>query len=442
MFYLQSNSCLKPRLLALSLSLLSAMPAMAMQKLDDASMAKATGEGVAFVPSNLSLQFNGADDQLNAGVSYPDTGYIHVIPVGPLTAAASAAGAGKGDVYLYGLALSKGDGNLNNRFSGNTISAVGTYDNPWLFKVNNATIPNYVGTANSLSYLSVEAPLYRNNDTTNPDAYNMKLGLWLDAFVRDPSVAVTVGGDQSQGLLNRLRAQVVADGFSLNGTNLKIFQTQGGATGSGDGLSTSYNFTLGLAALVRLNFASTGALRISTAESGTTQGLLSTPAINGGAAPTFSSTEGVTLFQPNINLVLGSLYQPLILGVAPDGRNLVVEVTRIPNVQSIYSQIYTRYPGDTGDSGVTYKGSTCNAYSCGSAQTYGGVTYQGNNATHSSIAIGTMNYDATNNLVTASSASTATGVQFTSPSGATTNLGSATIDGLLIQHLKMTTKGL
>ncbi len=62
-------------------------------------------------------------------------------------------------------------------------------------------------------------------------------------------------------------------------------------------------------------------LRLSTRESGTGQGNLITPAINGGLAPTFDANEGVYLYNPNINLVLGSLYQPLVL--SSDGKTLV-----------------------------------------------------------------------------------------------------------------------
>jgi hypothetical protein len=53
-------------------------------------------------------------------------------------------------------------------------------------------------------------------------------------------------------------------------------------------------------------------IRLSTQEKGTTQGLLSTPAINGGAMPIFADNEGLFLYKPNINLVLGSQWQPLV----------------------------------------------------------------------------------------------------------------------------------
>ena len=139
-------------------------------------------------------------------------------------------------------------------------------------------------------------------------------------------------------------------------------------------------------------------LRLSTQETTDTGNLL-TPAINGGAAPTFKADEGLFLYNPNINLVLGPLYQPLILGT--DGKNFSLEVARIPNKESIYKQIYTDYTG--ADS--SYKGSTCNIYQCGNTLTLGGKDYQGSSATHSSISIGTVySADAGKTLVADSSA--------------------------------------
>ncbi len=107
-------------------------------------------------------------------------------------------------------------------------------------------------------------------------------------------------------------------------------------------------------------------MRISTAaRSELDDGTAATPAMDRSAAPIFHETEGLYLYSPNINLVLGNMYQPFIVG--SEGRNIILEVTRIPNVPSIYSKIYTYYTdiagNTTGTSGLTaadFKGSTCN----------------------------------------------------------------------------------
>lgn len=150
-------------------------------------------------------------------------------------------------------------------------------------------------------------------------------------------------------------------------------------------------------------------LRLSTRESGTTQGNLVTPAINGGLAPTFDANEGLYLYNPNINLVLGSLYQPLVL--SSDGKNFSLELARIPNKPEIYKKIYTDYSG----ADTSYLGSTCNIYQCGTNVTLGGKTYQGSSATHSSISIGSTVYNATNNTLEAfkgNSTQDAVGISF------------------------------
>ncbi|MEB7641128.1 hypothetical protein [Acinetobacter pittii] len=150
-------------------------------------------------------------------------------------------------------------------------------------------------------------------------------------------------------------------------------------------------------------------LRLSTRESGTIQGNLVTPAINGGVAPTFEANEGLYLYNPNINLVLGSLYQPLVL--SSDGKNFSLELARIPNKPEIYKKIYTDYSG----ADTSYLGSTCNIYQCGTNVTLGGKTYQGSSATHSSISIGSTVYNATNNTLEAfkgNSTQDAVGISF------------------------------
>ena len=71
------------------------------------------------------------------------------------------------------------------------------------------------------------------------------------------------------------------------------------------------------------------------------------------------------------------------------------------------------------------------------------VNYQGTNATHSSISIGSVTRDPVTNYLKANTALDSTGVVFRgSGTAAPVNLGSAVIDGVLIQHLKIKTTGL
>jgi len=126
-----------------------------------------------------------------------------------------------------------------------------------------------------------------------------------------------------------------------------------------------------------------------------------------------------------------------------------LEVTRIPKIPDIYNRIYQRYPDGKGGflGSEALLGSTCNVYTCGTeikAQASDSIAlYQGRDATHSSIAIGSVERIANTNMLKAKDDNNATGVVFR---GATDNsmrnFGSAVIDGVLIQHLKIKTTGL
>ena len=476
----------------LSLMTLCISPmSFALQPLSDETLSSTTGEGIALVPQDAYFVFQGENSTANDLTDRSkDTGYIHVIPVGPLTNAALDTNkdnvvdakdhsVGKADLFVYGLALSKSDGNHNSRLANSDtaarIGSWGTATNPWILKVETENqFPNFDPNNKCVAsdpkcqvpYLTLEAPLFNTAIPTNvadgADAYKLKMGLWADAFVLDPSkregdASVYKLGATNQtveGRANRLRLQAIWNDFTINGSRLQVFQTLNGATNA-NGMSAFYNNTLGIAGLVRLNSGDAAnlrttnlndkVLRLSTRET-TNTNLLDSPAVNGTSAPIFDANEGLFIHNLNANLVLGSLYQPLILG--SDGANFSLELTRIPNKEDIYRKIYTDY--DNPNSTV-YQGSTCNVYKCGN----NGLTgYQGNNATHSSITIGSTVYDASKNTLTAYKGADAVGVSFgamrpvaqnsgvTAPPANFKNMGSAVIDGVLIQHLKITTKGL
>lgn len=370
----------------------------------------------------------------------------------------------KADVFIYGLALSKSDGSLSTRFS-NAGFDLGTAENPWLFRAGTEKVQQFTNAlAQNVGYLALEAPLA--SKAVSEFDNNIKLGFWSDIFARSFDSVSTIDaktGAPTSGLEAnyRLRTQFIANGLSLNGSQVRMFQTLPTA------LNKDYGETLGIASIIRLNtndnpstlgyIAETGltgtqlttaqennitlnakGIRISTAAKANLDGALITPAL-GGDAPIFNDTEGLYLYSPNINLVLGNMYQPFILG--SDGNNIVLEVSRIPNVPDIYHKIYQNYGGDLGS--TLMKGSTCNVYACGSELTVGAKAYQGRDATHSSISIGTVGQkDSSPKLLDANKTVNATGVVFKDVNGVGKNYGSALIDGLLIQHLKIKTTGL
>ncbi len=476
-------------------TIMLAQPVHALESMQDHDLSEATGEGLALLPENFGLRFNGADTA-NGGRGTYDTGYIHFIPVGPISSAGTAAGTRKGDLYLYGLSLSQSNQGYNSIRTaadlevgyGQPIDRWGSQANPWLLLTRTeSNVPDFSGAMRDVPLLSMQAPRYETTiGSTQADrsAYNLKLGMWSDLFARDQTVAegnAAQFGTVGPNNYNRLRLSAVWDGFSINGSELNVFQTLGGATNT-NGMSTDYNFTLGISGLVRLNSGVSTGLKATVGPAGTpvagtqsatwskpmegggenctdwsneqcqyrerikttpytstntwtapatlesvlylgtrekstspnASNLLATPALNGGAAPQFDpASEGLFLYSPNINLVLGTRYQPLTL--SSSGNNLVMEIARIPNVPAIYQQIYQKYTNTgtpkvdnstytglgsagSGDTTNTYYGSTCSVHYCGNN---GNSTYQGTNATHSSISIGTTEWDATNRYLNA-----------------------------------------
>jgi hypothetical protein len=554
---LTSTVLFKRTVLASFISLCVSQSIFALQEISDDALSETTGEGIALLPENFSFRLNGADNANNGAGTY-GAGSIRLIPVGPLSATATAKGYKKADAWLYGLSLSQSNKNLGAAIDGSDwgtlygrpIDSWGTADNPWVFTtLNDQNVPNFAGTISNVTYLALEAPLRKMvlpaAGTAESSAYNLKLGLWTDIFQRD--AAVPESG--LNGLSNRLRLAAVWDGFSINGSNLKVFQTLGGVTPSmggtynatlkinnvptvktfNYGMNTNYNNTFGIAGLVRLNSGATDTKRgtvsnqtvtreivqvdydpttntffengvlatgstITSAQANASNntngvrtsydpptnatvpgsfyngGMCTTPKPNttggngqvgqclnqngfstrrlrakgtndwtaptatsvfristqeitggtydsstpalGGAVPNFqpnTSADGIFLYDMNVNLVLGNLYQPLMLST--DGNNFSIELARIPNVQEVYRRIYTRYenidPAASVDSGVTYLGSTCNIYQCGTSTVAG---YQGSSATHSSITIGSTNYDPATNKLSADKSIGAYGV--------------------------------
>ena len=468
--------------LASVIAILMGQSVFALESLSDDHLAETTGEGMALLPENFKMVFQGPNDVSTAssynqaGLINPekyDTGFIRIIPTGEnyanlkLTAAEAASIRNKADIFIYGLALSASNNNLNQRFSNNGFNW-GSTANPWLFRAGTAeNIQQFSSsnTAGQIGYLALETPLAKL--AADESDNNIKLGFWLDAFSRSwnssnainpitgapvAKIAADPSNDIDLDKNQRLRLQFVANGLSLNGSHIRLFQTMSSS-------SPQYNQTLGMASILRLNthdnpvnlkFTDTDlnakAIRLSTAT--LDDGAYSTPALKQNSqAPLFNDQEGLYLYSPNINLVLGNMNQPFILG--SEGNNIILEITRIPNVANIYKKIYTNY--DAPYAGISvmseYQGTTCNVYTCGfntSSMLWGSNTiqYQGNNATHSSISIGSVTRDPATNLLKANTGADATGIVFKSPTGTAVNLGSVAIDGILIQHLKFKMTGL
>ena len=279
------------KILCLAIAATNTPSAFALVELEDDALSETTGEGVAILPENFAVSMNGAD-AANGGAGTYGTGYMHFIPVGPLTATAVAKGYQKADNWLYGVSLAQSKKDYGATIDGTDwgvpfgafgsaatdfgrgITSWGTAENPWLIKTTTEAAPNFVGVSNDVTHLDLIAPLYHATQpaagTPASSAYNLKLGYWMDFAMRD--AAVPESG--YNGLSNRLRFAVTWDSFGINGSNVKLFQTLDGVTSAmggtytallkingvpnqsrtfNYGMSTSYNKTFGLAGLFRLN---------------------------------------------------------------------------------------------------------------------------------------------------------------------------------------------
>src|SRR5690606_14296554 len=130
--------------------------------------------------------------------------------------------------------------------------------------------------------------------------------------------------------------------------------------------------------------------------------------------------------------------------VGSENNNIILEVTRIPNIPAIYNQIYQNYGGGLGTTDL--KGSTCNVYSCGTPIKNNAsdttALYQWRSATHSCISIRTTDRISVTNMLLDKDGMNSTGIVFNNTDGVSKYFGSAVIDGVLIQHLKIRTTGL
>ena len=386
--------------LTLCMSLLTS-PVYALEAISDAELGESTGEGIAILPENFSLVM--ADE---------DASYINIIPRG----APKTAGVSRADIYIRNLALTQNDATTT-RASGTNIVSWGSGANPFLLTVKSETHPDYVNAAQSRAFLRIEAPSYCFTGALTAEcsaadtgdalsAYNLRLGASVDLLLKSNTQTQGYGSSVGNALTGAtgIGLQAIWNGLSLNGTKVDIFQTPSNSSTGANGGDPSYNSTLGLRALVRLNTDATKAnngLRLSTAlDSG----------YNGTTNRLFNANEGIRIQDLDINLPLGiPHYQSLVFGKADAAGNFYLELTRLPNDSDAYNAAYIDYSGTA----ASIAAKTCSSTSCGTAAVP---------ATHGTISMGA--------------------TAFTSPAGAVVNVGTSKIDGLFIQHLKLTTTGL
>lgn len=434
---------LLPILLAVSSSF-----ACALDTISDEDLGSVTGEGIAFLPENFQIAFN-------------DLAYIQAIPTSLPIGNTNVA-----DMYWYGVQFTGANsagantGNVTSRagYTTATTNPWGSADNPWVLKVESPVALTYstsTAATTAVAYpvfnyyapraLAADQSAQAVDGTTpsNPGQINkakadgvyqsinnggLKYSFWGDIIVRDRNTWGCASNPTTCAEVSRMQSQSIWNDFTMNGSRFSIFQN-------------TYDQSFGFSWINRLNSASTGMMRFSVAE---TTPAVGTPAT---AAPVFNNLEGLFITDMDINMIVGvQHYQPVTLNNAADvndaatpwdeTRNLAIEVVRIPNSPSIYGAFYRDY-GSTAPAELEKM--------CTNA------TLDCSKATHGQIRMGNVTFKDPSGATTwayTRPPSPPSGPKDNlvydngGPDTANGNIGSALIDGLMIQHLKITTTGI
>lgn len=370
--------------------------AVALEKVDDQQLAETTGEGVALLPTAFSFVMQDED-----------ASYINLIPRGQLSAQVTNndSNARRADIFLRNLSITRSDDTFT-RASGSRIRSWGSGDNPFVLVVKTLTAPNYTGTS-ALPYFEFQMPNYcptgvsdaancpSGADTdTALDAYSIRLGLTADLILKNDGEKQGYGtlvGKSLKGL-EGIGLQAIWNGLSVNGSRFAIFQTPSGSSTATD------NATLGIRGILRLN------TNTSVPNSGLSIATQLHQDYDGNSNRLFNRTEGLKIGDLSINLPLGAPnYQALTFGPADASGNFYVELTRIPNNPDAYNLAYINY-----DNATQVSNRTCTATRCGTATAV---------ATHGTVEMSNMTLNSV-------------------------DLGSSQVNGIFIQHMKLSTTGL
>ncbi|MCC1498053.1 hypothetical protein [Alcanivorax sp. 1008] len=366
-------------------------PAYAMVAMEEEEMSDVSGAGIAIALDDFSF-------------SMAPTSYIE------LTGTATALPQWRrGDARYYGLTLSGGQ---TGAATGLTFARTGACN-------QNVSISCPIGAQGSKNFAPVYDPYVLR--AFEYDGYNFQ-GTFLTGANR-PTVLELIGpsnmdnwrwsfwgeievdrGGANQALL---QSQTIINGrnATVDGkpTILRIFRTQ----------DTPAASTLGIA----YQSALSGDFRFSVAQTAASPNARE-------MVPFFNQNEGVRFGNVDAFLPIGRLHsQAITLDTSGTSGNFEVRLTPIPNIASVYNDIY------------------CGAATCAT------TTVTGLDTTNSLQAITSPNaqtrgYIRWGDFSNPANYTAATnGIRFVSPSNVSTHIGVARLEGVLIQSLTLTTQG-
>ena len=440
-------------LLLIMTALLSAAAYGSMAALDDAELAETNAQGIALAFEDFRFQMHPRD-------------YIEQIGSTPQSAC-TTTGSGLGNrncsrtenLRFYGLSMtSSGAGQTFNGaacpsgescpLGAGSIARLASFGDPYLLRAFSRSGLNFFGGAENRTVLELLGP-------TRTDAFKWSFMGEIDVY----------GGGIAQGN-GVLQNQVIIQGSptartqggaesTRQGTVLQLFRTA--ATNNNANATIGRPFsgdTLGIVWQSRLN----GSFRFSASQTGTVGAgsLAGLPLFNQGT--TDANAPGLKFKQVEAFLPLGQLhYQPLVLGATPaDDGNFQIELTRVQNIASIYQDFYSLNAGCANSAGAAGRGCGYNraARPARYFETHGYVRWgqgftggPGTDPTINSTTDGIIFAAPAGANFTARSSSNPTNANnlnvttVTAANRTFANIGTARADGLLVQHLKITSLG-
>lgn len=384
-----------------------------------------TGEGIAILPENIRIVFDPA-------------AYIRTLPRGaPVNSAGGGFTDRAADLLWYGFAFSGQDGTVTAVSSANRIPSWGTASNPWVFRAISTNNLLYDGTSPGYPVLQYSAPRYTaaGDFTDNVNVMNLKYAFYGDIGVCNTGTPTygSVAACGGLGVAAKLQSISVWDRLSFHGSKYSIFQSTadygkymgnagtefmpvvaGGAVADDDG-------SFGAVWLNRINSSTTGVMRFGVG------GAVSNTTIPQVTPGTFNANEGIWVTDMDFNMPVGHLhYQPILFDNDAAG-NMIIEVVRIRNLNTIYNYAYQNY-GYTGidpaAAGANHPAPNVAAKMCTNA------TLNCDDATHGQVNFGKIEFKDN------------AGTSILGSRGAAGTAASSRIDGIFVQHLKIKTLGL
>jgi len=424
------NNSLSHMLLGAALTL-GASQVMALQEMSDDSMSEVQGTGLAFAMDDFSFRF-------------APTSYIELTGT-----QAQGAGWERGDARYYGLSITNGEqiagmdwhgsgcnsgGGFGNDYlacpmgtdNGGGIGAFASIYDPYLLRAY-----QYEGYDYSGAYLSTPANMPTVMELIGPsDTDRWRWSFWgeleVDRLNNNPADGA-LNNSYNVGGADFLQSQTIIHGKPVTAAGrparLRLMRTTGMD-------SALYPWADSNTFGITYESALSGDFRFSVRQQADSEDRLHW-------VPNFEDNEGMYFKNVDAYLPLGQLhYQALTLDAVRTGSergNFVIELTRIPNIAAVYEDFYCDGPCNIVSGEIQNPNKDTRGY-----VRWGDFTRFDNPGSTEGFAV--PGAQSTDNGIYFVSGGTGIGSGTVTPD-TVTNLGISRIEGMRINHMKITTLG-